>query len=361
MDRLFTKFALSGGLALAGMTPAIAQENINLTVASGHPEVFLWVKHFSESFIPTVDAALEEAGGYYAVTWTEAYGGTLMRLGSEAEALRTGLVDVAMASGVFDPAEMGILNITYAMPFGPTDPQMVADAVEAGLRSTDGLLDQLAEESGVLYIGGGIAIDGYNIAATQPIETRADLDGLRIGGAGPNLAWLDSTGAVGVQGSYVSFYNDISTGVYDGNIGWMTANVPARLYEVAPYWNQVDFGAMYIGGVGVSLDRWNSFPAEVQEAFLAGAEAYAAGFFEEQAGNFMAAEATLAENGGITVVLDPDERGAWVAEMANPVAPWREAAMARGEPVDDLLRAYVANLETAGFTFPRDYLSELAD
>ncbi|MGR3704021.1 MAG: C4-dicarboxylate TRAP transporter substrate-binding protein, partial [Paracoccaceae bacterium] len=263
--------------------------------------------------------------------------------------------------GVFDPAEMGILNITYAMPFGPTDPQMVADAVEAGLRSTDGLLDQLAEESGVLYIGGGIAIDGYNIAATQPIETRADLDGLRIGGAGPNLAWLDSTGAVGVQGSYVSFYNDISTGVYDGNIGWMTANVPARLYEVAPYWNQVDFGAMYIGGVGVSLDRWNSFPAEVQEAFLAGAEAYAAGFFEEQAGNFMAAEATLAENGGITVVLDPDERGAWVAEMANPVAPWREAAMARGEPVDDLLRAYVANLETAGFTFPRDYLSELAD
>ena len=361
MDRLFTAIALSGGLALAGITPAIAQENINLTVAAGHPEVFLWVKHYGESFIPAVDAALEEAGGNYAITWTEAYGGTLVRLGSEAEALRTGLVDVAPALGVFDPAEMGILNITYAMPFGPTDAQMVADAVEAGLRSTDGLLEQLAEESGVLYIGGGIAIDGYNIAATRPIETRADLDGLRIGGSGPNLAWLNSTGAVGVQGNYSGFYNDISTGVYDGNIGWMTGNVPARIYQVAPFWNQVDFGAMFIGGVGVSQDRWGNFPAEVQEALLAGAEAYAAGFFEEQSGSFAAAEATLAENGGTTVVLNPDERDAWIAEMANPVAPWREAAMARGEPVDDLLRAYVANLDAMGFTFPRDYLSELAD
>jgi TRAP-type C4-dicarboxylate transport system substrate-binding protein len=358
MYKIYGRTALATVLALSTVGAASAQETIRITIASGHPEVFLWVKHMGETFIPTIDAALAEAGGNYEIDWTEAYGGTLMRLGSEVDAMQTGLVDVAMASGVFDPAQMGILNITYAMPFGPSDPEMVTSAVESALMSTDGLLDQLAEETGVVYIGGGVAIDSYNIAANAAIETRADMDGLRIGGAGPNLAWLDSTGAVGVQGSYVTFYNDMSTGVYDGNIGWMTANVPARLYEVAPFWNQVDFGAMYIGGMGVSQDRWNDFPDEVRAAFEEGAAAYAEAFFAEQAARYDAAQATLLENGGTIVVMDADERLAWIGEMANPVTAWREAAVARGEPVDALLEAYRDNLAEAGFTFPRDYLAE---
>ena len=347
--------ASTGLMALA--QPVWAQEKIQITIASGHPEVFLWVKHMHDSFIPAVDAALAEIGEV-EIQWTEAYGGTLMKLGSEAEAMQTGLVDVAMASGVFDPANMGILNITYAMPFGPTDPQMVTNAVEDALTSTDGLIDQLADESGVVYIGGGVAIDGYNIAATKPIRTRADMAGVKIGGAGPNLAWLDTTGAVGVQGSYVTFYNDIQTGVYDGNIGWMTANVPAKMYEVAPYWNEVGFGAMYIGGMGVSKMRWDEFSDSTRDAFRRGAEAYAAGFFAEQAERFDAARTTLTDNGGEIVEMEPAERQAWIDEMSNPVTAWRDAAAARGEPVDDVLAAYRDNLAAAGFTFPRDYLAE---
>lgn len=355
MNAIVVRLALAGGIA-AFAIPAAAQEALRLTIASGHPEVFLWVKHMKESFIPTVNAELAKTGEV-EIEWTEAYGGTLVKLGSEAEAMRSGIIDVAMASGVFSPAELGILNITYAMPFGPTDPRMVTTAVEDALSSTDGLLDQIADMTGVVYIGGGVSIDGYNIAATRPVRTRADMRGMKIGGAGPNLAWLDSTAAVGVQGSYVTFYNDIKTGVYDGNIGWMTANVPARIYEVAPYWNQTDFGAMYIGGLGVAKDRWDSFSQETQEAFRAGARAYAEGFFKEQAARFEAAEETLLENGGDIVVMDPAERAAWIEEMVNPVTAWRDAAAQRGEPVDELLSTYRDNLAEAGFTFTRDYLA----
>ncbi|MGQ9371575.1 C4-dicarboxylate TRAP transporter substrate-binding protein [Azospirillum sp. ST 5-10] len=356
MNRIVSCLALAGGLVLASAATAPAKETLRLTIASGHPEVFLWVKHMKESFIPTVKAELAKTGEV-EIEWTEAYGGTLVKLGSEAEAMRSGIVDVAMASGVFSPAELGILNITYAMPFGPTDPELVAAAVEGALVATDGLLDQVADATGVVYVGGGVVIDGYNIAATRPVHGRADLKGLKIGGAGPNLAWLDGTGAVGVQGSYVTFYNDIKTGVYDGNIGWMTANVPARLHEVAPYWNRVDFGAMYIGGIGVAKDRWDGFSEATKAAFRAGARAYAAGFFKEQAARHEAARATLEANGGQVVVMDPAERAAWIAGMANPVTAWRDAAAARGEPVDRLLAAYRDALAKAGFAFPRDYLA----
>ncbi|GGB29026.1 C4-dicarboxylate TRAP transporter substrate-binding protein [Allosediminivita pacifica] len=357
MNKLIATLALSGGLAVSAAGVATAQETLRLTIASGHPEVFLWVKHMHETFIPTVNAALAETGDLQ-VEWTEAYGGTLVKLGSEAEALETGIADIAMASGVFDPAGMGILNITYAMPFGPIDPEKVTGAVEKALYGTEGLVDQITEETGVVYIGGGVAIDGYNIAATRPISTRADMQGMRIGGAGPNLAWLDGTGAVGVQGSYVSFYNDISTGVYDGNIGWMTANVPARLYEVAPYWNRTDFGAMYIGGLGIAERVWEDFSEETRDAFRKGAEAYAAAFFEEQSAKYEAAEQTMLENGGEVVTMEPAERQAWIDEVANPLTAWRESALARGEPVDQMLTIYRDTLAEEGFTFPRDYLAD---
>ncbi|MGV0911580.1 TRAP transporter substrate-binding protein DctP [Martelella sp. FOR1707] len=357
MNRIITTLALTSGVALAALSPAMAQETLRLTIASGHPEVFLWVKHMHETFIPTVNAALAEKGDVQ-IEWTEAYGGTLMKLGSEAEALETGIADVAMASGVFDPAGMGILNITYAMPFGPIDPEMVTSAVEDALYGTEGLIDQLTDETGVVYIGGGVAIDGYNIAAKRPIKTRADMDGMRIGGAGPNLAWLNSTGAVGVQGSYVTFYNDISTGVYDGNIGWMTANVPARIYEVAPYWNRTDFGAMYIGGLGVAERLWDEFSDDTKDAFRKGAEAYSKAFFEEQAAKYAANEKTMIEGGGEEIEMEPAERQAWIDGMDNPLTAWRDAALARGEPVDEMLEIYRDTLAEDGFTFPRDYLAE---
>jgi len=357
MRHIIRTVSLASVIALGAAAPGLAQEKLRMTMASGHPEVFLWVKHLKETFIPTLDEELAKTGEV-EIEWTEAYGGTLMKLGAEASSMRDGIVDVAVASGVFDPSTVGILNITYAMPFGPTDPQLVTQAVEDALMSTDGLLDQLAEDSGVVYIGGGVAIDGYNIAATKPFNTRADMDGVKIGGAGPNLAWLDSTGAVGVQGSYVTFYNDIKTGVYDGNIGWMTANTPAKIYEVAPYWNQVDFGAMYIGGMGVAKDRWDTFSDATKEAFRTAAAAYSEAYFAEQAQRFEAAKAAMLEGGGEIVVMDPAEREAWIMEMKNPVTAWRQAALDRGEPVNELLEAYQANLEEAGFTFTRDYLAE---
>ncbi|MCR5856699.1 hypothetical protein LRS09_07950 [Mesorhizobium sp. J428] len=207
---------LTGGVAAIALAvasaPAFSQETINLTAATGHPEVFLWVKHIKETFIPTVNAELAKTGKV-KINWTEGYGGTIVKLGSEVEAFQQGIIDVGQMSGVFNPATMGLLNLTYAMPFGPPDARGVTAAVEKALMETEGALQKLEEATGVVYIGGGIAIDDYNIASTKALTKIADMNGVKLGGAGPNLAWLAGTGAVGVQGSYVTFYNDIKTGV----------------------------------------------------------------------------------------------------------------------------------------------------
>lgn len=352
---------LTGGVAAVTLAvasaPAFSQETINLTAATGHPEVFLWVKHIKETFIPTVNAELAKTGKV-KINWTEGYGGTIVKLGSEVEAFQQGIIDVGQMSGVFNPATMGLLNLTYAMPFGPPDARGVTAAVEKALMETEGALQKLEEATGVVYIGGGIAIDDYNIASTKALTKIADMNGVKLGGAGPNLAWLAGTGAVGVQGSYVTFYNDIKTGVYDGNIGWMTANVPAKLYEVAPNWNQTHFGAMYIGGMGVSKMQWDTFSDETKAAFRTAATAYTKAYFDEQEARYEAAKKTLVDAGGKIVEFDAAERSSWIKALPNPTAAWAKAAEARGEPAKKVLEAYRDNLKAAGFTFERDYLAE---
>ncbi|MGB6117269.1 MAG: C4-dicarboxylate TRAP transporter substrate-binding protein [Mesorhizobium sp.] len=357
---MFRQLLLGGASAAALMlaaAPAMSQQTINLTAATGHPEVFFWVKHLKETFIPTVDAELAKTNEV-KINWTQGYGGTIVKLGSEVEAFQQGIIDVGQMSGVFSPAQMGLLNLTYAMPFGSTDARAVTVAVEKALNETDGALTNLEAATGVVYIGGGIAIDGYNIASTKAFNKLADMNGVKIGGAGPNLAWLAGTGAVGVQGSYVSFYNDIKTGVYDGNIGWITANVPAKLYEVAPNWNQVDFGAMYIGGLGVSKQQWDTFSDNTKTAFRTAAAAYTKAYFDEQEARYEAAKKTMLENGGKVVEMDPVDREAWIKQLPNPTTAWAAAADKRGEPARKVLEAYRDNMKAAGFTYVRDYLAE---
>ena len=352
--------AIWGGVAavalLAG-SPASSQETLNLTIAAGHPEVFLWVKHMKETFIPVLTEELAKTGEV-TINWTEGYGGTIVKLGSEVDAFQQGIMDVGMMSGVFAPAQMGLLNLTYAMPFGPADPRLVTEAVEAALTETEGALAALEEATGVVYIGGGIAIDDYNIAAAKELAKIADMEGVKIGGAGPNLAWLAGTGAVGVQGSYVTFYNDIKTGVYDGAIGWMTANGPAKLHEVAPNFNVVNFGAMYIGGMGVAKPVWDTFSDSTKEAFRTAAAAYTEAYFKEQDARYESAKKTMLENGGKMVEFDAAERETWIKQLPNPTTAWIAAADARGEPAKAVLQAYSDKLKAGGFTFVRDYLAE---
>jgi len=331
------KFFTVGALALSatmglGMLPqlATAQESMSLTFAGGHPEIFLWEKHVRKTFIPVLTEELAKIGEL-DIKWTQAYAGTLVKVGSEVESFQQGIMDVGHMSGVFNPAQLGLLNVSYAMPFGPADPQLVTKAVEKSLWDNPKILSQMEQAVGIKYIGAGFAIDGYNIAATRPIANLSDLDGMKIGGAGPNLSWLRTTGAVGVQGSYVSFYNDTKTGVYDGHIGWLTAHAPTKMYEVAPYWNKVGFGAMYVGGLGVRLELWESFSKETQQAFLNAATAYTEAYFAEQTVRYEGALAALDKAGSTTVVLDAGDRSQWIAQMPNPTIDWQASSEARGE------------------------------
>jgi TRAP-type transport system periplasmic protein len=349
-----TIVAAFAALACGSAASALAQDVIKLTAAAGHPPIFLWVKHIRETFMATVDAELAKTGKH-RIQWNEAYGGTLAKIGSEAETMQSGVSDLGIVATVFQPAKLPLNNVTYFVPFGPGDASVVTKAIEYVQALPE--LTQEWSRNGLVYLA-GFAIDNYGIVMNTPVATIADLKGKKIGGAGPNLAWFRGTGAVGVQGSLNTFYNDIKTGVYDGAIAFFTAAVPAKLFEVAPTFTQTDFGAMYAGCIAVNKARFDKFPDEVKAAFRRGANAYKAAYLAEQTARIDSSVAAWQKAGGKIVKLSAADQAQLVKMIPNPAKEWVKQSEAKGLPAKRVLAAYMDSVRATGFKFPRDFDKE---
>jgi|EndMetStandDraft_3_1072993.scaffolds.fasta_scaffold212124_1 TRAP-type C4-dicarboxylate transport system substrate-binding protein len=347
---LATAIALSS-FVFAMPPGAQAQEEIKLTVAAGHPAIFLWVKHLKTSLMPTVDAELAKTGKY-KIAWTEAYGGTLAKIGSELETMQQGISDLGIVATVFQSGKLPLNNVTYFAPYGPAD----ADAVIAAIDKVQGLPELKGEwnKHNVVYLA-GFTIDNYGIISNFPITKMEDLNGRKLGGAGPNLAWLKNTGAVGVQGSLNTFYNDIKSGLYEGAIAFVTATVPAKLYEVAPNFTVVNMGAMYAGALGFNKARFEKLPPEVQAAFRKGAENYRKNYIAEQNAQVAASIEAWQKGGGKYTILPVAEQERLVKAMPNPATDWIKQA---GPQAKSVLSSYMAAVRAGGFKFPRDFDKE---
>lgn len=343
---------LLAGAALAALAVPAAGQSLPVTVVNGHPPIFLWVKHLTETFIPTVNAALQDSG--ITIDWTEAYGGSLAAVGGELDAIEDGLAEIGAIPTVFLPTRLPLQNVSYFTPFGPPDPALVMQAVSALNDSVPGMLESWHTYDAE-YLGGGFALDNYLLMTTFPVRSIDDLAGRRIAAPGPAVNWLNGTGAVGVAGNLTTYYNDIQTGVFEGVIVFPTAAAPARLHEVAPYVTVTDFGAQFAGALVANRTWFQDQPEAVQAALRAGAEAYTAAYLAEQTARVAAAMAVIAPDPDRLHVLSPQERARWAAALPDVAGDWAANADGMGLPGSAVLDAYMAWLRDAGADLPRDW------
>lgn len=336
--------------ALAG-APAAA-EQFTVTIVAGHPPVFRWVKHASQTFIPAVNAALEGTG--HSITWSEQYGGALAKVGDELEAVEEGLAEIGLVSSLFDPAKLAPQNVTYFTPFVSSDSTLVSSWMDA-LQGTNADMKAAWAENGLEYLGGGIGIDDYLLMTNFPVTSIADLKGHKIGAPGPAVNWLKGTGAVGVSGNLTTYYNELKTGVYDGVIVFASAALPGKLYEVAPYITRVGFGAQYAGGLAANKAWYDALPAEVQAALKAGAKADAEAYQKDLDASVTKFLALMQEQGATVRDVDKAFRKQWADGMDNVARLWAEKLDAEGKHGTAVLKAYMDTMRAAGATPVRDW------
>lgn len=356
MKRLTTGLVAAATLSTSAFFATVSQaEDINATIVAGHPPVFRWVKHASQTFIPAVNAALEGSGT--TITWSEQFGGSLAKVGDELEAVEEGLAEIGLVSSLFDPAKLSVQNVTYFTPFVSSDSTAVATWMDE-LQQNNADMRASWEANGLEYLGGAIGIDDYLLMTNFPVSSIADLDGKKIGAPGPAVNWLKGTGAVGVSGNLTTYYNEIKTGVYDGVIVFASAAVPGKLYEVAPYITKVGFGAQYAGGFAANKDWYDGLPADAQtalkEAAVINSEAYQADL-DATVTKFLG----IMEAQGATVTeVDQAFRAQWAAGMDNVAQEWAERLDGEGVAGTAVLKAYMDTMRAAGATPVRNWDQE---
>lgn len=352
--RTFRQSLLLAALALAfGSGTAQAQQVIKLTAAAGHPPTFLWVKTIEDTFIPELDRRLAAGGNKYKVEWTKAWGGTLVKLGSESKGIADGIADMGIVSTIFEAPRFPLQNVSYFTPFGTDDMELVSRTVADLQKNTPAMADAWTKQN-LVYLG-GMSLDTYHIWTKFPLTKLEDLQGKKISAPGPSANWVRGTGAVAVAGTLNTYYEDIKSGVSDGALTFVTGAWGAKLHEVAPYITKVNLGSQFAGGIAMNKARFDRLPPEVQTAIRGAADAWTAQYAKAQA----AAAATLLQNmvqaGAKVSELPEAERKRWADALAPVGKTWAADLQGKGLPGTQVLNAYTAALVKAGTKMPRDW------
>ena len=345
MRQTITAVACATTVATLAAGAAGAQETITVNIGSSHPEQNIWVYAMKNTFEPEVNRILEEAGGEYAVSWNEAYAGTLYKFTDTAEAVQDGIVDIGMVGTVWEGSTMPLQNVTYFTPFATADHRMLIEIFD-DLNVTQPDLAQSWADMNMVPLS-SLITDSYDVYATFPIATLADLQNRRLNAPGTSANWLQGTGATPVDGALTTYYTNIQTGVTEGTLSFASGILPTRVYEVAPELTRVGIGSMYFGSIAANKDFFDGLPAPVQEAMKEAAAATSVAH-----GDYVAelAERAMTEMqaAGLTVHDLPEaEKTAWVEGLPDIVQPWLDQTGDAGKAV---LSAYFGALRERGAT-----------
>ena len=351
--------ALAGGLTSMLLAPmAHATKTIKMVAIDGYPAKAMWVKEFSNFFIPEVNKRLAKTGNY-KIDWQEAYGGTIVKPKGVLEGIKLGLGDIGIVTTVFHNSKLPSQAIAFVTPFICTDPRVVAKAVDEIAREFPQMSKELEKQNQV-YLATGVVLDTYQVFSSKPVGGLADLEGGKTAGAGFNLRYLEGIkGAAGVRGGLTDFYNMLQTGVVDHAMLWPEAAKTFKIAEVAPYMLKANLGAVNSKTVTVNKDYWKKLPDEVKGVLQEVAIAYRDHVAETAMGRAAASLKAFQDAGGKVVDMSAAERTAWANSMPNIAAEWAKRLDGKGAPGSDMLKAYIGKLKAAGFSPLRDWSAEL--
>ena len=351
--KLTRRTALTMALTVAAV-PAMAAETVKAVVIDGYPAGALWVKEFTNFFIPEVDRRLAESGNY-VMEWQESYGGSIVKPKGVLEGIQLGLGDIGIVTTIFHNSKLPSQAISAVTPFVAADARAVAKAVDEIAREFPTMQNEFAAQNQV-YLATGVVLDTYQLFSKNPINSLADIEGGKVAGAGMNLRYLEGIeGAAGVRGGLTDFYNMLQTGLVDHAMLWPEAAKTFKIADVAPYMLRADIGAVNSKTITVNKDYWDGLPGEVQDVLKEVAVLYrdhVAGIAMDRAA---ASRDAYVAAGGTIVEMDAAEREAWANAIPDIAGEWAKGLEERGEPGTAMLVAYLAKLKDAGYEGVRDW------
>lgn len=351
---------LTGYLATTAMVAGLAAgaaraDTIQFRIGAGHPPNATWTTAMREYFETEVTARVKAATGD-DVTWVEAYGGSVCKLGECLEAVESGLLDMADVESIFEPAKLQAQNFSLFVPFSTPDPRLNAKVINEVYDAVPALKDMMETKYNQVFLGAGV-IGDYGVLTTFDWSDASDLAEHKIAVGGPNLPWIAPTGAVPVQAVLPEVYTSLQTGVYQGVVMFPDAVMSFKLNEVAKTFGEVHFGTVASAMITVNKDTFDSLKPEVQQILRDVGRDWSIDLGDRTAKLQDAALQAMKDGGMNVFELTDDQRKAWAASLENLPKERYDEIMANGGP-GEAIYEYIRLLQEAGYTFPRDWAAE---
>jgi len=350
------RFVLAAGaaaLVLTTWSAAVRAENIKLRIASGHPAANTYVNLMQTFFVPEVTKRVA-ARTKHKVEFIEGYGGAMVKVADTLEGVQSGIIDIGGYNFGFEPSNLPLHPFQVMLPFGTMSPVMSVKIARAVYDKVP-YMSKVLEDKFNQQLIALIADNGYNLGTSFEWNKVADLKGRKLAGAGLNLKWLEYAGATPVQSSLPEAYTSMQTGVYNGWIMFPSGYVNFKLYEVAKYYTEIDFGAITWHGLTMNKARLAKLPKEVRDIIVQVGREYEAltGTVNEE--NYPKQMEQLRKAGAIVKRLPESVRVDW----ANSLKGWPQEKATEldkmGLPASQVLKLALEEAEKLGHKWPVRY------
>ena len=342
---------LSGSSALAA-----EKKVIKLKIGSGHPLAADWIKFASDFFCKEVIKRVNERTPY-KLELSEYWAGSVAKLGEELEAVEVGILEMAMVIVPFEPTKLFLHNWSFNIPFYIADPRKAGRVAQKLYQKFPALTQELKKYN-QLFLGTGGAGD-FGLISTFPVHRASDLKGHKIAAAGPNLPWISGVGGIPVQGNFNEAYTSLQTGVYEGWVIFPSSNVKFKLYEVAKYFTDINFGCPTASQLlTINQNVWNKLPKEIQVILQEVGQEFTLKemdyIYEQQV-----KDVKVMRDSGVQIISVPfEEKVKWAKSLPNQPKKFAQEGDAKGWPATSLMKAAIQYAEEEGHFFPRKWMDE---
>jgi TRAP-type transport system periplasmic protein len=287
-------------LAAAAGLAVTAAEARDLRVAPGAPPAHPASSHLYSGLATYLP---EESDGQMTAT---VLGPEVVSLGQMKDALQTGLADVGNLLPLYFPAELPNFALAGELSLSGTDPHAMGAALTEYTVNCESCQQEMAT-FGVVYLGSGSS-DPYVLLTNRPVETAADVAGLRLrSGGAPFSRWAENFGAVPVSIGVGETFEAMSQGTIDGSMASVGDLLSFRLVELTRDVTAVPLGTYFsTSNFATAQATWADMSEEERGALLRAANRANADFTNRWGYEFPEIARQAAEEAGITLTeADP--------------------------------------------------------
>lgn len=292
MKTLVKALAVASALAL---TAGVADAR-DLRLAPGAPPVHPAVDPLYNSLVEYLP---EETGG--ALTGTQ-IGPEVVNIVQIKDAIQSGLAEVGNLLPLFVPAELPSTALAGDLAFLATNPHAMGAAMTEYVVTCGDCQSEFKELGGV-FTGAGSS-DIYVLLTTKPVNSMADLQGLRLrSGGAPYARWAESMGAAPAQVGVSDQFEQIAQGVLDGTMGSVSDLLSYRLVDVVKYIIDLPLGTYHTtSNFTVATSVWSELSAEERAGFVRAANRASADFTQSWGYDRAANARQTAIDAGVEVI-----------------------------------------------------------